>query len=378
MLHLADGRHVARWRDPIGGASTQQSLDVLGLRSDNARRDWARKKSVQLADLRQAVALGTATAVRTNLRQAVAEYLAGVAHKATREAKRLPLETLADRMEQAGCQDVAGIAGPLLVKVWRDWVTSPKNPRAPQTRNRWLAVSGSFLRWARRRGMAPLLTLEGIADACERVAVQVDAPEFLRPVEVRQVLEAALAYDREPTRWRARRKVSTFVLGLLLSGCRLRELANLVAGEVRDDGIHLSADRTKTRRARVVTFAESPILGDLLRAMIPEGAKPDAPVFPPALLWSWDAALRRMVERFGSPRFTAHTLRRTAGTYLTCAPSIYGGASAFMSAKRLGHGVDVAERHYVGHLTLPATAKTLEAALGVEDLCSAIVEEAKR
>ena len=160
-------------------------------------------------------------------------------------------------------------------------------------------------------------------------------------------------------------------------GERPRRRLDLVAGEVRDDGIHLSADRTKTRRARVVTFAESPKLGDLLRAMIPDGAKPDAPVFP-SLLWSWDAALRRMVERFGSPSCTAHTLRRTAGTYLTCAPGIFGGASAFMSAKRLGHGVDVAERHYVGHLTLPATAKTLEAALGVEDLCTAIVEEFKR
>ena len=63
------------------------------------------------------------------------------------------------------------------------------------------------------------------------------------------------------------------------------------------------------------------------------------------------AARRRLLGTYGAPRFTWQELRRTCGTYLTCAPSIYGASSAFLSAKRLGHSVAVAEKHYLGAVT---------------------------
>jgi hypothetical protein len=61
-------------------------------------------------------------------------------------------------------------------------------------------------------------------------------------------------------------------------------------------------------------------------------------------------------------------LRRTCGTFLTCASGIRGAGSAWLSAVRLGHGIDVAQRHYWGAVNnIPVEAKTLEAAMGVED-----------
>ena len=82
-----------------------------------------------------------------------------------------------------------------------------------------------------------------------------------------------------------------------------------------------------------------------------------------------ETARDRLMDDFDAPCFTWHDLRRTCGTFLTCSPGIYGGASAFMSAKRLGHGVLVAEKHYVGAVsTIDRAASTLEAAMGIEDL----------
>jgi hypothetical protein len=44
-----------------------------------------------------------------------------------------------------------------------------------------------------------------------------------------------------------------------------------------------------------------------------------------------------------------------------------GGSSAYNSAKRLGHGVEVAERHYLGQLKrIPKDARTLDAAMEIE------------
>ena len=69
------------------------------------------------------------------------------------------------------------------------------------------------------------------------------------------------------------------------------------------------------------------------------------------------------------------TLRRTCAAVLTNAPAIYGAASAYRSAKRLGHSVVVAERHYVDLLReLPNQAKTLEAALGIEARSQQIID----
>jgi hypothetical protein len=46
-----------------------------------------------------------------------------------------------------------------------------------------------------------------------------------------------------------------------------------------------------------------------------------------------------------------------------------------MSAKQLGHSVDVAEKHYLGVVrSIPRDERTLEAAMQIEDLARQVVE----
>jgi hypothetical protein len=67
-------------------------------------------------------------------------------------------------------------------------------------------------------------------------------------------------------------------------------------------------------------------------------------------------------------------LRATCGTYLTNAPGIFGAASAYRSAKQLGHSVAVAQRHYLGLIRgIPRDARTLEQAMQIEDPVKRIV-----
>lgn len=164
--------------------------------------------------------------------------------------------------------------------------------------------------------------------------------------------------------------IADFVTAALLSGMRFNELAtlrwehiDLEAGEIR-----LPYTSTKTGHARTVGLRESPILASLLARRKLAGIG-DGWVFGPMRRDVAEAARKRLVRVYGAPRFTWHDLRRTCGTFLTCAPAIYGAASAFLSAKRLGHGVAVAERHYAGQLNNVAReATTLEAAMGIADL----------
>jgi hypothetical protein len=60
--------------------------------------------------------------------------------------------------------------------------------------------------------------------------------------------------------------------------------------------------------------------------------------------------------------------RHTTGTYLTNAPGIFGAASAYRSAKQLGHSVAVAEKHYLGLVRgISPAARTLEDAMGLRE-----------
>jgi hypothetical protein len=82
---------------------------------------------------------------------------------------------------------------------------------------------------------------------------------------------------------------------------------------------------------------------------------------------------------FGAPaRFTWQLCRSTCSTFLTNAPGIYGAASAFHSARQLGHSVTVAEKHYADVIRgIPKDATNLEAAMQIEDEVRAIVERVK-
>ncbi|MFN9945899.1 MAG: tyrosine-type recombinase/integrase [Planctomycetota bacterium] len=363
------GYLVARWLDPLTGRQVQQSMAALGLSSEQARRVWAQGKAKELQDVRRAAAEGVTTPRRCGVEQSVAEYLETVEHESTRRNRVSVLRRFVDWASALGVDSLADLTGPR-VMLWRDFVsTRLKATLAASSRNRHLAEVGVFLRWARVRGMLPLCNLEHIAAATRKVPLPVEAIDFLRPPQLRALLGAVLEYDGQSQQLR---RIAPFVLALVTSGARFEEIAGLRWDEVQSDGIHLPATRTKTRRARVIGFTESPSLGRLLEVMRAKASGPF--VFDDMPYMTWKYAQKRLA-RFGAPRCTPHMLRRSAGTIMTNSPAIYGAASAWASAKRLGHSVTVAERAYAGVLRdLPADARTLEAAAGIEDLAQAIVD----
>jgi len=83
-----------------------------------------------------------------------------------------------------------------------------------------------------------------------------------------------------------------------------------------------------------------------------------------------EAAAKRLRNEYGAPeKFSWQILRSTCATYLTNAPGIFGAASAYRSAKQLGHSVQVAEKHYTDVLRgIPRDARTLEEAMGCPDV----------
>ena len=266
---------------------------------------------------------------------------------------------------------------------------------SPRSRNRILDTMRIFLTAARRLDRLPWVDADAISDRLRGVREELGAPDFLRAPDVREVLKAALRHDvetfaltreehdglREPGTTLRYDPVAPVVLAQVLGGFRPGELRALEWTEVDVPGavIRLSASKTKTKRDRTIGLAETPSLLALLKGMKLRsgGARYVFGGAKPMTADAMKAARRRLISKYGAPKaFTWLALRRSCGSCLTCAAAIYGAASAFLSAKRLGHSVTIAERHYVGAvLDIPARAKTLEAALGIEGLAAAGVTE---
>jgi integrase len=131
---------------------------------------------------------------------------------------------------------------------------------------------------------------------------------------------------------------------------------------------------TKTSRARDVGLEVSPALRRLLATMkLRSGGTGSVFGLTRAAVQAAELRLRR---DYGAPAGCGwQALRRTCGTFLTNAPGIYGSASAYRSARQLGHSVTVAEKHYLGLVRgIPLEARTLENAMQIETQLAAVVE----
>jgi hypothetical protein len=65
--------------------------------------------------------------------------------------------------------------------------------------------------------------------------------------------------------------------------------------------------------------------------------------------------------------WTYRLLRATCGSFLANAPGIWGAASAFRTAKQLGHSVTISEKFYLGLCPgIPPEARTVETAMQAE------------
>lgn len=270
--------------------------------------------------------------------------------------------------------------------------------------------------------------------AFKPVPVAHERLDFLKRHQLQRLIEAALRHDRDTfavTRDRVNEAkprheaIAPFVAVTLLTGCRLAEAQGLewrhvdleavdAAGNVVGE-IHLPGATNKTRRARTLDLSVSPALRRLLAALRRrDGSK--GPVFRERapdehgkpVQYSRhliEAARRRLVgdperlvkrERPGTPEadgrerersyearpegygappeFTWQGLRRTCGTFLTCAPGLFGAASAYRSARQLGHSVTVSERHYAGLMRgIPADVRDLETAMQIGALLERVI-----
>lgn len=406
----------ARYRDPDSGKHAKVTLPVE-LKTAEARAGWAVNKSKEIAKRRLELEGGAARKTGSRLDDAIEKYFK--AHTALRprtvEVYRRATTKLAAWCagpgKVRGCDDLTRAK----LMEFRTWLElQPKMISAPARKpgtkiasadrlspiavNHDLTSVRTVLGYLRDLDLLPSLGPDDLRRSMKKFASETGEIEFLRPVQCRQILEAAIAHDaakftetadehkrRKPVGTTPRfRPIAPFVLFVLLTGVRIGEALGLLwphidlsasddhgkaAGELR-----LPPSLTKTKTGRIIPLDVSPSVHELL-TRLHTGAT-DAPVFR-RTRGEAKRGMERLIKFGAPPFFTWHVLRATCGTFLTNAPGIYGGASAYQSARRLGHSVTIAEKHYLGQLRgIPREAKTIEAAMGIEDLAAAIAATA--
>ena len=158
--------------------------------------------------------------------------------------------------------------------------------------------------------------------------------------------EASTARDRVLTDaeivkfWRAtdaeRKELSALLKLLLLTGCRLNEVAGMTRAELSDDGAtwNIPGARTKNKRPHVVPLAP------LARKMVGTGS--EGFVFTTtgrSPVSGWSKIKRRLDEAMKIPPWRLHDLRRTAATGMAeigIAPHIVEAALNHISGAKAG------------------------------------------
>ncbi|HEX3851321.1 MAG TPA: tyrosine-type recombinase/integrase [Polyangiaceae bacterium] len=406
----------ARIEDPDTGTSPKVTLDAVAYPTET-RRDWAIRKSRALAKRRVELEGGAHRTTGTALSKALDKYFEDnpQIRAGTKGIYRRAADKLSAWGAKAGVRSADDLTGPKVVAFRAHLVREPlRTPakggkrgelregdetRAAPTVNAELRAIRTVLGYLRKLGLLPRVTSDDLKDGLERLAVNHERTHYLKPVELQRLLEAALRHDaemfaatreehageREPGTTARYEPIAPLIACALLTGMRAGEVIDLDWKQVDlealdNDGetvgeIHLTS-ATKTKRARTIGLEVSPALRLLLAAMHLKRSKGSV------LQLTRDtakAAAKRLKEEYGAPAaFGWQALRRTCGTYLTNAPGIFGAASAYRSAKQLGHSVQVAERHYLDVARgIPREARTLEAAMQIEAQLKKVTEAAK-
>lgn len=407
----------ARYTDPDTGRLVCESLDAKNILNADGRRSWAINKSVELQRRRAELHFGAERHQDVRLQDAIRDYLAicdATLRPKTSRGYRDAMDQFSSWAKKGGVETTSQINVRVLARYREHIIQTPKRStlrggrrgqrgqtkvgRAPRTLNREMTYISTALRAWVRSGLLPGLSRDAIADAFRRVPGSKPQPTFLSFGEAQQLLTAAMAHDDaafELTReekikrllgGRTRRydAIAPITLFLLLSGARRGEAIALEWKDVHIDALDengnavgeviVRPEASKTRSSRRIDLGLCPALRRLLLGMR-ERRGEEASVFrltEDQLV----TAQRRLVRSYGAPaRFTWQLLRSTCATVLANAGSMFGGSAAFRESRQLGHSIVVAERYYVGLLRgVPASAKSVEAALQVEDLAGKIVE----
>lgn len=379
-----------RFRDPISRKHVDVNLTEGGLTTIEERLRWAKDKSAELVLAKRARALGQRPRLaRVELLAAVQAYLDDCRARlrpSTVKGYEQALEAWRDWIERRGRKSMQEVT-PEDLWAYRS-ATVQRNP-TPRTATSHLTRVQTALHWFRRAGYVPLLNSDAIDDACKDLPAPRPKPVVLKPAELRTLLVAAV----EPLGPLGRGHVvgsdgAAFLAVMILTGMRLGEAEQLrwaqVDLEAAPGGAIQLGVETKTHRARTIDLDVSPALHELLAALpragpfvfgTEEPIRARRPLDPAKKARSgpqplsrqiaqrrWQAGLQ-VLER----AWTWKDLRSTAGTYLTCAPSIWGAGAMRLTAAQLGHSVSVCETHYAGVLRgISPQARTLEAAMEIE------------
>lgn len=414
VLIKPDAEHAywrARYTDPDTGRSVKARLDPVALGTKEARREWATRKARSIARRHMDLESGAPKATGTALETAVARYYE--AHPQLRERTLAEYKSASDKLlawaAKNGVQSADDLTRAKLLAFRETLLNAPKRRaakrgkrgafretkerRSPATVNRELRGVRVVLGYLAELDLLPRIHEGDLRRALKRLALTIEAPTFLRPAEIAALLEAAAAYDAEMYKeTRAEHAgdgergstaryepIAPFVATLLLTGMRLGEAIALTWGQVDLEAleIRLAGASTKTKRARSIDLTVSDKLRELLAALHAAGSK-RGKVF--ALTSdAAAAAAKRLRTKFDAPEtFSWQVLRSTCGTYLTNAPGIFGAASAYRSARQLGHSVAVAEKHYLGVIRVPAAAKTLEDAMTIGAQLQRVIDAVTR
>jgi len=358
---------------------------------------------------------GAPRATGTAFTQAVGRYYE--AHQQLRPktlaSYKAATDKLLDWAAKNGVQSADDLTRARLIGFREKLIAEPKQVAAPKAKrgtrratrerrsahsvNRELRGVRVVLGYLAELDLLPKIHEGDLRRALKKLPVTTEEATFLKPPEIAALLEAALAHDseryaetRDEHAGKAERgttprfvPIAPFVATLLLTGMRLGEAIALTWSEVDlaaldHDGRHVGeihlTGATKTKRARIIDLAVSPMLKELLAAQHKAAVKKTGKVFP---FTSDGAAMiaKRLKNKYEAPEaFGWQVLRSTCGTYLSNAPGIFGAASAYRSARQLGHSVAVAERHYLGLIRLPPSARTLEDAMAAGEQLQRVLD----
>lgn len=413
----------ARYVDPDLEKTVWETLDAA-LDTVELREDWAARKAKGLALRRLELMGGAPRAVGTGLASAMKRYFD--------DHPRLSDETLTLYRSatnkflawatKAGLESVDDLDKGKLVAFSAMLAKEPKRVckpggrrgeratakamRSAYTVNRELRSIGAALRYLRRLGFLPKLSSDDITDGLQKLKAQLKRIEYLKPQELQQLLGAAVKHDAETfagTRaeyagelpkgtTRKYEPIAPVIAAALITGLRVSHLLALEWSDIDFDapddsgkavGEIIPQGGSATKRTGLIGLEISPGLRRLLAAMkLQSGGR--GKVF--RLTESeGKAALKRLTTKkddngktltYGAPpASTWQTFRKTCGCYLTNAPGIFGSASAYRSARQLGHSVQIAERYYVNVVRgIPKSARTVEAAMQITKQLERVIE----